>query len=80
MDELWVKLAEYLKDSPLVLLCVLWILDLRRQLQAERKRNNELESMMHSLNDKIRDDIVPLLTRLLDLVPDLLSQVRRRKS
>lgn len=79
MDALWEKLFEYLKDSPLVLLCTLWILDLRRQNQALQKRNGELEGLMRSLNDKIRDDIIPLLTRLLDLVPDLLSQVRRRK-
>lgn len=79
MDVLWEKLLDYLKDSPLVLLCTLWILDLRRQNQGLQKRNNELEGLMRSLNDKIREDIMPLLTRLLDLVPDLLSQVRRRK-
>lgn len=80
MDVVWEKLLDYLKDSPLVLLCALWILDLRRQNQTLQKRNNELEGLMRSLNDKIREDIVPLLTRILDLVPDLLSQVRRKSS
>lgn len=77
--DLWSLGADYLKQSPLVFLCVLWILDLRRQNTGLQKRNNDLEALMRSLNDKIRDDIVPLLTRILDLVPELLVQVRRRK-
>lgn len=79
MDPVWEKLSEYLKDSPLVLLCALWIADLRRQIAVKDKRIAELEDLMRSLNDKIREDIVPLLTRLMDLVPDLISQVRHRK-
>lgn len=79
MDEMWTKLMEQLKDSPIVLICIAWIVTQQRYINSLQKRNAELEQLMRSLNDKIRDDIVPLLTRLLDLVPDLLSQVRRRK-
>jgi len=79
MDELWTRLLSQLKDSPIVLICLAWIITQQRIISSQQKRIAELESLMRSLNDKIRDDIVPLLTRLLDLVPELLSQVRRRK-
>jgi len=79
MDELWTNVLSQLKDSPMVLLCLAWIITQQRQITSLQKRNAELEGLMRSLNDKIREDIVPLLTRLLDLVPDLLAQVRRHK-
>lgn len=79
MDEVWTSLLGQFKDSPMVLICLAWIITQQRTIISLQKRNAELESLMRSLNDKIRDDIVPLLTRLLDLVPDLLAQVRRRK-
>lgn len=77
--DIWEAIAYQLKDSPMVLICLAWIVAQQRQIISLTKRNAELESLMRQLNDKIMTDIVPLLTRLLDLVPDLVSQVQRRK-
>ena len=48
---------------------LLWILDLRR-------RNQVLEAQLQKSNEKLQDDVIPLLTRLADVLPLLLSKLK----
>lgn len=54
-------------------------------LQRERRRSDELEARLNALQDSIRTEYVPAMTRvtdvmarLLDLLPELSSPPRRR--
>lgn len=65
IDQLWASVLDFcLKQIPFAVPLILWIIDLRRQ-------NRKLEAQLQSLNSKFIDDVVPLMTRLLDLIPGL---------
>lgn len=68
--------ADVVKQVPWATPLLLWILDLRKQLQARDKKIESLETRIEKSNEKIQDDVIPLLTRLSDLIPTLLRKLK----
>jgi hypothetical protein len=79
--------ADVVKQVPWATPLLLWILDLRKQKQVDTKdfkeqlvardlKIKDLEERIERSNEKIQDDVIPLLTRLSDLIPTLLRKLK----
>lgn len=69
--DIWSYFIDAANQSPFAIpVLVLWILDLRR-------RNQVLEQQILDLNEQVRKDVVPTVTRLLDLVPSILARLQK---
>lgn len=68
-SELSSYMADFVKQIPWATPLLLWILDLRR-------RNQVLEDKIQASNDKLQNDVIPLLTRLADVIPVLLTKLK----
>lgn len=56
-------------SSAVIPVLVLWILDLR-------KRNQALEKQILEINQQVQEKVIPMVTRLLDLVPSILARLK----
>lgn len=62
--------AEFAKQIP-------WATPLLWIVFDQRKRIQVLEEKLQGANDKLQDDVIPLLTRLADMIPALLSKLNK---